>query len=186
MVLREQETDRTDRDTGNKLGGDGEAKKKERKTTEKRLTIYQPVSLSPTDDAAAVIAEIVSNGSKWTKETKALRNSYCLSLMTEKGYTMPKCVRVIREQFGLKEGAPRRWMREALDTLVAVRTPEERERQITLLGDRFEEIYSQAMSHNDLKTAISALEAQAKVYGLYQNEQNTFQQITYEFKFGGE
>ena len=189
MVLREQ-------------GGDGEKglvkvpkkrnghNRRAGETEAKGLKAYSPQAFELKPDTVDILVdyyqntEKLGNGTAWNDEMKVLRNSYCLSLITQRGFTKAYARNYIQRQFGVSTPTANRWINEALGTLVVMHTPEEKEQMASLLNERLEEIYSRAMEGNRLETAIKAIESQAKIMGLYNADTTNNTQIIYEFKFG--
>ena len=189
MVLSEQSGDRETgvvkvpkKRTGhNKRAGEKYAK---------GLSVYSPQAFELKPDTVDILVDYYKNtekegnGTAWNDEMKVLRNSYCLSLITQKGFTKAYARNYIQRQFDISAPTANRWINEALNTLVVMHSPEEKEQMASLLNERLEEIYSRAMDGNRLETAIKAIESQAKIMGLYNTDTTNNTQIIYEFKFG--
>ena len=203
MVLREQEGKGERTGETDTMGNTGEtglvvpAKKRRtghnRRTGEKDakgLKVYTPQSFELKPDTVDILVDYYKNttkegnGTGWNEEMKVLRNSYCLSLITQRGFTKTYARNYIQRQFEVSVVTANRWMNEALNTLVVMHSPEEKEQYAALFNERLEEIYSRAMESNRLDIAIKAIESQAKIMGLYNADTTNNTQIIYEFKFG--
>ena len=152
--------------------------------------MYTPQSFELKPDTVDILVDYYKNttkegnGTGWNEEMKVLRNSYCLSLITQRGFTKTYARNYIQRQFEVSVVTANRWMNEALNTLVVMHSPEEKEQYAALFNERLEEIYSRAMESNRLDIAIKAIESQAKIMGLYNADTTNNTQIIYEFKFG--
>lgn len=160
----------------------------------KPVTKYSPLALSVTEEGVEALVKYYEANKEskkvnfradgWDNDMKALRNAYCISLLSEEGFTKHKTKKTITEKFGVTETTAQLWVDEALRGLVEIRTPAEKEKYANLIVSRLESIYSRAYQIDKLDTAIKALDAQAKILGISSDQVQNNVQMVYQFKFG--
>lgn len=126
------------------------------------------------DEIDAIIIDRINSSPKkggtrngeWTESELRLRNSVILDLICNKGVSRNETAKIITERWGVVERTATRYIKDALDELVIDYEDFAEYSRVQHL-QRLEGVFEDAISHNDRKSALSALDQIAKVESLY-------------------
>lgn len=102
----------------------------------------------------------------WTESEIKLRNSVVLDYICNQGISRTETQKILAERWGVTDRTAFRYVKDALDELVADYDEFIEYSRVQHL-QRLEGILEDSLSHNDRKSALSALDQIAKVQSLY-------------------
>jgi len=163
---------------------------KKKTTEEKKEEVYYNYSNMTDEEVDAVILPVIEDcknkvqkkgNIRWTEPLLALRNSVIFDLMFKRGYSKRKTIDTLMARWQIAEQRCYLYINEAMDALRETYQDDledVRKKQL----EKLQQLYDDAIEHNDRKNALTALDQINKLNGIY-NEQKTItiQEVKFDF-----
>lgn len=160
-----------------------------KKDTDKQIVYYNYFNMTD-EEVDAVILPVIEDCKKkvqkkgkirWTEPLLNLRNSVIFDLMFKRGYSKAKTIQTLQARWQIGMQKCYDYINDAMDALRETYQDDvETIRQKQL--EKLQQLYDDAMEHNDRKNALTALDQINKLNGIY-NEQKTItiQEVKFDF-----